>query len=165
MRKKIVIFAACLLTAAFIISSLRFDKLSFASPSLTIVAGKKTYVFCGDELENSIFGLRLKGIDEVLGGIAADCFLPCENAVVTFFPNKENKFSYKKEKIGLKVDEDKLKTDVLTALSVGGGQVEAKTITLYPAFTIEKAKKESFLKGSFTTKFPLSTAERKQKDL
>ena len=162
MRNKFVIFTACLLTAAFIISSGRGVKLSFASPSLTVLAGGKTYVFCGDELENSIFGLRLKGIDEVLSGIAADCFLPCEDAVVTFKPNNDNKFSYKKEKIGRKIDEEQLKTDVLTALSVGGGQVEANTITLYPAFTVEKAKKESFLRGSFTTKFPLSTAERKE---
>lgn len=158
MRKIKIIIAAIFVTAFLCVGNIVFAS---AAPVLTIGVGEKIYSFSANEFVSDCGTIRLRGQKEILDGVISDAYKEPVDAEVFFNPSADNPFSVKSERPGKGINEKKFYEDVETVLSVGGGHVECKILTLEPTKTRADAEKDFFARGSFTTRFAYSSQERK----
>lgn len=154
--KKAAFFALCVLTVCL---SVRTTTVG-AECGLTIITDGGRYEFSYPELKRTLGGYRLSGEKDIINGIASDLYIPATDAEITFSPDSERVFTFKKEAVGRALDEEELMEDLRSALTVGGGAVYAKCRAIEPKTRVSDLKKQTFEKARFTTYFESSNVER-----
>ncbi|MBP5177670.1 MAG: VanW family protein [Clostridia bacterium] len=158
MRKKAFVFAAALWIAAvfFTVKTrvVAFDKL--------VIAGEKgVYVYDAPEVEFFYAGTTVHGIDDVVDYIAVKEYVAPVDAHYKFFPDDKIKFKKVKHSFGRSVDKVRLKDDILTALSVGGGVIKPVYNTVNPQIYYKDLTEKITVRSKFFTDFSWSSDERK----
>ena len=104
----------------------------------------------------------LGGIDEKLNAVAEEINSSAQDAVVHFDPSSKEIFVYEEEKIGVRVDEEKLKSEIDNALiSNPQAVIDIPVFEDLPAITVEDLKKDIALRGTFETSIASSKSGRK----
>lgn len=155
---------AALAAAAMIICVCRLSgyiKPCFAESGRITIVGKHGVYEYGECKKQSagFYGAELN-VDDIVEEVALKEYVAPKDAYVRFFPNAKNKFVATEGSDGENIDKVKLKDDILTALSVGGGAIK-------PAYNLVKRrfyKKDLDLdikkRGEFSTSFESSIPER-----
>lgn len=89
--------------------------------------------------------------------IAKKTYIAPENAK---FCRQNGEITIVEEKNGRKIDVSRLEEDIKNCLSVGGGYVSAKIITLYPSYKREDLENKNLLRANFSTDYSGSSKER-----
>lgn len=111
---------------------------------------------------NVSYSKVITGLGEKIDNIAQEIDVPVQNASVEFFPDKQPMFEYKKEKVGVSVDKQKLLEDIDCALK-GSIVVDlmVPVLEVEPTIKIENLKKNTTLRSEFSTSYKTSSADRK----
>ena len=133
--------------------------LASAAP-LTVIVGARAYSFYYPEIKCAVGQLRLSGKEAVLTDICEREYVPPVDAEIYFDPDGKEKFSFRSERKGRRIDKERLEEDIDAALTVGGGTVAARFIEEAPEVTVAELKKMTFERGRFTTSFETSSSER-----
>ena len=162
MRKyNLVRLATAILAVAVLICS-NINLAYGATATLTIVGKKGVYKFSYPEIVEELGSYRLIKMQEVLLEICQKESIAPKDAAIMFKPNTDNRFSIKKESYGITADFEKLTSDVQACLSVGGGTVSISYNKAAPKLYEKDISLDIYKRGSFSTSYINSTAERSQ---
>lgn len=127
-----------------------------------IIVDGKEFCYYPPQLDYSLSGANLLGLDGIIEDIVLSTKTPAKDAVLIFNPqNEENPFEIVKEKSGKIVNEKKLRARIEFALDSGKNTVKINTENYLPQITYETLKKQTFLRAEFSTAYPYSSNERK----
>ena len=157
MRKTAFLFAVALIATAFFMPT---NKV-YAYDKLTIIGEKGVYVYDSPQIEYFYAGTTLLKIDDIVSEICQKEYVPYKDAYVKFDPDSKPTFTKVKEVCGKAVDKDRLKDDILSALSVGGGAIKPVYNTVNPQIYEKDLSTDIAVRGKFYTDFSTSTKERK----
>ena len=155
MRKYAFYPAAAFLAAVFFLQS-----PPAYCDGLTVVGEKGAYTFSYPEITSEFFGGAAKRLDDIIKTVAESEFVPALDAYIRFDPDAKKEFTPVKERAGKAIDREKLKDDILTALSVGGGSVKLEYKTVAPQKYLKDLDTDIVLRAKFTTSFLSSGEER-----
>ncbi len=153
---------AILAVAVSILISFNVNSVYAHSTTLTIIGKEGVYKFSYPEIVEELGSYRLIKMQEVLSEICRKESVPPKNACVKFKPNSEKKFSIVKETYGVTADYDKLLSDVLSCLSVGGGTVSINYQKALPKIYEKDISLDIYKRSSFSTSYINSTTERSE---
>ena len=157
MRKTAFLFAVALIASAFFMPA---DKVC-AYDGLTIIGEKGVYYYDKPQIEYFFAGTTIVKIDDVVSEICQKEYVPYKDAYINFDPDGKPTFKKVKEVSGKAVDAQRLKDDILSALSVGGGAIKPVYNTVKPQICEKDLNDDIVVRGKFSTDFSSSTAERK----
>ncbi len=162
-KKDLKKLMTCVLVLSFFLCLFAPARKVFGeNQSFTVFADGNKYVYYYPQL---IYSLKedavLLGLDGEVERIVADNYVAPQNATLVFDPQKKEPFEITKEKNGRKIDGEKLKRKIEWALFSGINEVSVKSQIVLAEITFEELKKETFLRGEFSTEYPFSSAERK----
>lgn len=120
---------------------------------LTVKAGDNTYFFNYPEVERCFDGLRLKNVDAVVDQIYQNENVKPIDAKMKFTPCAVKRFEIIREVCGRELDKEKLKSDLLDTLMMGGGIVRASFKIIKPKLTAKELMKATNERARFTTYF------------
>lgn len=102
-----------------------------------------------------------RGIDEKIDGIISEIEEEPVNSEISFNKDTET-FNITKSHTGIKVDRDKLVSDIISNIQKNKNiEVNVKTMEIKPEYTEEMLKKCTQKQATFSTTFKNSSAERK----
>ncbi len=153
---------AILAVAISILFCFNVNSVYASSATLTIVGRGGVYKFSYPEIVEELGSYRLIKMPEVLSEICQKESIAPKNARVSFKPNSEKKFSVIKESYGITADYDKLVSDVLSCLSVGGGTVSISYQKALPKVYEKDISLDIYKRSSFSTSYINSTIERSE---
>lgn len=104
--------------------------------------------------------VALKGEEETLRGICDDFYKKSSSAHFVFQPTKAQPFLYEAEKKGRFLDGAELKARVRQALQTGEREITLSPQTEVPSYTLERAKEETYLLSTFTTRYDAGNISR-----
>lgn len=102
----------------------------------------------------------LPGLNDIVKRAEKNLFKQEHNATLTFTPDANRRFEYKKETVGARLDREALANSLRQAVFCGG-EVKAQSVAVYPKITLDDLKKSTTLKSRFSTKYGGSTTARK----
>ncbi len=158
MRKRL--FAAAVFAAALIFTSAPKTLAYNKDCTLTIIGEKGAYSFTSPEITGDDYVKRLLRLDEVIDDVCFKETVAAQDAYVKFTPDRSKMFTPIAEREGKTVDKVKLKDDVLTCLSVGGGAIKLAYKSIKPQITLGDLQTDIVVRGEFTTSFSSSGEER-----
>lgn len=162
MRKFDLVKMATAILAVAILFSFNVNSVYASNATLTIIGRSGVYKFSYPEIVEELGSYRLIKMPEVLSEICRKESIAPKNARVGFKPNSEKKFSVIKESYGITADYDKLVSDVLSCLSVGGGTVSISYQVAKPKIYEKDISLDIYKRSSFSTSYINSTMERSE---
>ena len=161
--RKIIVFLATAMTAVVFSWGALCAQRAFGekSPSLVIVGEKSTYVYTYPQLKFEMGECRLTKLNEEIDKICQSELVACKNARIKFSPEAKIKFSILAEADGQEVDRERLKDDIISCLSVGGGCVKPVYKPVKPTIYKKDLSIDVHERAKFSTDFSTSSAERK----
>ena len=161
MRKTALLSVVAIVAATFFMPAIAPEKVVYAYDKLTIVGEKGTYVYDSPQIEYFYAGSSLARIDDVISEVCEKEYVPYRDAYVDFKPNAKDKFTTVAEKDGRAVDKERLKDDIIAALSVGGGAIKPVYNVVKPQIYEKDLFTDIVVRSKFSTSFAGSSAERK----
>ncbi len=156
--KNLIYLAIVFFTVAFLIP---INKVSASEYLLKIEAGGKEYLFTKDEIAFYNGKHYLKDAINVVDKIYLDTIIREKDATCTFNFALKEPFTFEKERMGLAIDKEKLLNDISDALNSNKKVVKVTYSIIKPKISLENVKKETFLRGRFTTYYSCSEDGRK----
>jgi len=158
MRKSAFIAAVAIMAAAVFLQG---GRTAYAYDKLTVIGERGVYTFGAPEIVYYYAGTTMLRLDEIIDDIYQKEYVPAKDAYVDFSPDAEKKFKAVKEVYGKEIEKDKLKDDIISALSVGGGCVKATYKPVIPQITEKDLSTDIYVRSKFSTSYATSSEDRK----
>ena len=128
---------------------IRREEISFTKRVFGFDAKKSLSQIIGDgKSEKEAFALIYDGLTAKIDKLAAGYYREAASAEAEFFPDREEKFTYKRESVGRRVNEEELYRGLYDSLRKNVATAEIKFLITKPEITCEELKNNTVLRLS-----------------
>lgn len=141
---------------------IRREEISFTKRVFGFDAKKSLSRIIGDgKSEKEAFARIYDGLTAKIDKLAAGYYREAASAEAEFFPDREEKFSYKRESVGRRVNEEELYRGLYDSLRKNVATAEIKFLITKPEITCEELKNNTVLRARFSTYYGKSGEARR----